>query len=62
MVDWQIARNESNEDLKPSGTKSASADDKYDRSDDDSSASDHQTSYMKTRSGRNVSMAQKKDQ
>ena len=35
---------------------------KFDQPDDDSGSSDDETSYIKTRSGRNVKMAQKKDQ
>ena len=62
VVDWQLARNEAG---KSGGTESVQAsndEDVFDESDTDIGLSDHQTSYIKTRSGGNTSMAEKKDQ
>jgi len=64
VVDWQLARNEASK--SGSTIESSKAQDNaaetFDQTDNDLSDSETETSYMKTRSGRNVNMAQKKDQ
>ena len=60
VVDWQLARNEAG---KSGGTESVKAPNDEDRFDEaDADLSDNEPSYIKTRSGGNTSMAQKKDQ
>ena len=64
VVDWQLARNEaskSGSSIEPSNAQDSAAEN-FDQTDNDLSDSETETSYMKTRSGRNVNMAQKKDQ
>ena len=64
VVDWQLARNEaskSGSSIEPSKAQDNAAE-TFDQTDNDLSDSETETSYMKTRSGRNVNMAQKKDQ
>ena len=64
VVDWQLARNEaskSGSSIEPSKAEDSAAEN-FDQTDNDLSDSETETSYMQTRSGRNVNMAQKKDQ
>ena len=64
VVDWQLARNEATKSGSTIESSKAqdSAAETFDQTDNDLSDSETETSYMKTRSGRNVNMAQKKDQ
>ena len=64
VVDWQLARNEASKSgstIESSKVQDNAAE-TFDQTDNDLSDSETETSYMKTRSGRNVNMAQKKDQ
>ena len=62
IVDWQLARNEASESGDTESVKAPNDEDKFDESDTDVSLSDNQAPYIKTRSGGNKIMAQKKDQ
>ena len=64
VVDWQLARNEASKSGSPIESSKAqdNAAENFDQTDNDLSDSETETTYMKTRSGRNVNMAQKKDQ
>lgn len=61
VVDWQLARQEVSDAVINESIKVPNAEDKFDEADDDD-LSDHETPYIKTRSGRNAGVAQKKDQ
>ena len=54
MVDWQLGRNDTSNAEKGAGEN-------YDHSDDDSNVSDQASSSIRTRSGRNVNMEEKKN-
>ena len=62
VVDWQLSRHDTNKQGSKEPSQVPNTADKFDPADDDSGSSDHETSYIKTRSGRTVKMAQKKDQ
>jgi hypothetical protein len=62
IVDWQLARNEAGESEGTESVKAPNDEDRFDESDTDVSLSDNQATYIKTRSGGNKIMAQKKDQ
>ena len=60
VVDWQLSRHDTGKPVSKEPDQVPNTEDKYDQADD--SGSDQETSYIKTRSGRNAKMAQKKDQ
>ena len=62
VVDWQLSRYDTSKPGSKEPGQVPNTAEKFDQPDDDSGSSDDETSYIKTRSGRNVKMAQKKDQ
>jgi len=62
VVDWQLSRYDTSKQGSTEPGQVPNTAEKFDQPDDDSGSSDDETSYIKTRSGRNVKMAQKKDQ
>ena len=61
VVDWQLSRHDTGKPENKDPVQVPNSGDKFDQA-DDSGSSDHETSYIKTRSGRNAKMAAKKDQ
>jgi len=62
VVDWQLARNETGNTAGNDSVKATNDEDRFNQADTDSGLSDNQEPYIKTRSKRNISMEQKKDQ
>ena len=61
VVDWQLSRHDTGKSDNKEPGQEPNTGDKFDQA-DDSGSSDHETSYIKTRSGRSAKIAQKKDQ
>lgn len=62
VVDWQLARNATGNPAGNDSVKAPNDEDRFNQADTDSGLSDNQEPYIKTRSKRNISMEQKKDQ